>query len=225
MIHTHVDADRDTLEIFVAAAQSEAAYVHTPQRPATVTKEDAPLVALKLLEASGWTQDSLGGPVEHALKGLAKHIQNVAAAEEAARKEAEEEEARKAAQEEARKAEEAAALDAEALALLNAYRLTNGRPARKSLDEITDARSRDGWRLIAREARKMHAQPEPEAAPEPPARFTVAQSQKRPHHWLLLDGERPDKAAAFWSEADAQRGLVNAQNGITYFFEPLSNHF
>jgi len=215
----HTDRDGDTFKITTSWAVKEAAFVHTASRAALVRKEEAPALALALLELSGWEADSLGGPVEHALKGLAKHIQNVAAAEEAARKEAEEE-ARKAAEEEARKAEESAALDAEALALLNSYRLSNGQPARTSLDEIRNLTSREGWRTIAREARKMHAQP------EPPSRFSVVRSEKRPNQYVLLDGEKPNYCAAFWSEADAQRGLVNAaQNGIKYFFEPLSNHF
>jgi hypothetical protein len=215
----HTDRDGDTFKITTSWAVNEAAFVHTASRAALVKKEEAPALALALLELSGWEADSLGGPVEHALKNLAKHLKNEEArkAEEEAAKAAEEADAAIA-------AEEAASLDAEALAFLNAYRASHGNTPHSSLEAVRSSSVRDGWRAIAREARKVHATPEPEAAPEPPARFSIMPSQKRPGTWLLLDGEKPNKCAAFGSKSNAEFGLSYAQAGTTYFFEPLSNH-
>jgi len=216
-LYTLTDSDGDTAAIHKATATENAVYVLSGgTSPAIVTKDEAPAFALALLEGTGWTADSLGGPVEHALKGLSKHIQNVADAEEAARKEAEEE---------ARKAEETASLEAEALQLFNAYRRKAGRFTYDSLHQIRASAVREQWLAIAEAARAVHATPAPEAAPEPPARFSIVQSEKRIGQFVLLDTERPNKGAAFYGEESAQNGLEAAKRGIRYFFEPLSNHF
>lgn len=224
-LYTLTDNDGDEVAIHAATAVDNAVYVLSGgTSPAIVTKDEAPAFALALLEGTGWTADSLGGPVEHALKGLSKHIQNVADAEEAARKAAEEE-ARKAAEEEARKAEEAASLEAEALQLFNAYRLKAGRYTYESLHQIRASAIREQWLAIAEAARAVHATPTPEPAPEPPARFSLVPSEKRIGQIVLLDAERPNMGAAFYGDESAQNGLEAAKRGIRYFFEPLSNHF
>ncbi|MGO4251215.1 hypothetical protein AB4Y81_03015 [Paenarthrobacter sp. TAF1] len=209
-ILTITDSDGDTVAIHEATAVADGAYVLSGgTSPATVTKDEAPAFALALLEATGWTADHNGGTMAHALTNLAKHVKQKA-----------EEEARKAAE-----AEDAAKLEAEALTLLNAYRLSNGREARTSLDEINNETSREGWRTIARKARELHAQPEPEAAPEPPSRFSIVQSEKRPGMWLILDAEKPGKGAAFGGKYNAENGLAAMEAGVKFFFEPLFNHF
>jgi len=210
-IYTLTDSDGDDVAIHRATAIDNGAYVLSGgTSPATVTKDEAPAFALALLEATGWTADHNGGTMAHALTNLAKHIKQKA-----------EEEARKAAE-----AEDAAKLEAEALTLLNSYRLSNGRPARTSLDEINNETSREGWRTIARKARELHAQPEAEeVAPEPPSRFSIVQSEKRPGAWLILDAEKPGKGAAFGGKYNAENGLAAMEAGVSFFFEPLSNHF
>lgn len=90
----------DVLEI--AADEGQA---HVSMSPGAnyveVDHDAAPAVALAILEAAGWQADALGGPVEHAVRGLAKHVETVKAAEE--------EEARLVAELEAEKEREHAA--------------------------------------------------------------------------------------------------------------------
>lgn len=152
--YLHTGAEGDTAKIMKSWTNPDAAFIHTANRAALVTKDEAPALALALLELSGWEADSLGGPVEHALKNLTKHLKN-----EEARKA--EEEARKAAE-----AADAAKLEEEAVALANVFRAglrPEGEP-RSSLAEMPNPVARATWLEIAKAARKLHAAPAPEDA-------------------------------------------------------------
>jgi hypothetical protein len=148
--YLHTDLEGDTAKVLKSFTTLDAAFIHTPNRAALVTKDEAPALALALLELSGWESDHNGGPMAHALSNLAKHLKN-----EEARKA--EEEARKAAE-----AADAAALEEEAVALANVFRagLRQG-AARTSLAEMPNPKARETWLKIAKAARELHAAPAP----------------------------------------------------------------
>lgn len=99
------------------------------------TKEQAPALALAVLEAAGYTGDHDWSAPEIAVDSLKRYVkEQAAAAQEAADKEA---------------------LTAEAEALWAAFRGGYDRPV---WAEIKDE-ARDYWRAVARKARELHLSP------------------------------------------------------------------
>ncbi|CCQ44337.1 hypothetical protein ARTSIC4J27_261 [Pseudarthrobacter siccitolerans] len=139
-VFTHVDEDGDwlTVEHQMTDSGEPVAELDTDaNRTVYVTREDAPNVALAILKAAGWEADALGNPVNHAVRGLAKYIED--------RNEAKEAEALEALRLETEK------LDGEALALLNA---ATGEHF-KALPETHNVAK--FWRAAAIKAREIHS--------------------------------------------------------------------
>lgn len=134
--YTHTDSDGDQIEVVTYPNDPAPTIIAKGQdRWAEVefTKEDAPALALAILEAAGYTGDddlSIDTP-DGAVRVLRRHIQW---------------EARQKAE-----AEEAQKLDEEALALVNAWRESSGSPTDGSLGPL-----KDNWRAVARMARELY---------------------------------------------------------------------
>lgn len=127
--YSYADKDGDLLQVRTAEAQDGApAYVATPRSGAYVARQDAPAVALAILKAAG-IEPSQAAAVDS--PAFAANV--LARAVAALQKDAEE-----------------AKLDAEALELWKA-----GIPSR-AFDDRVPLGWREGYREIARAARKLH---------------------------------------------------------------------
>lgn len=136
-IYTHTDKDGDQIEVVTYPDDPAPTIIATGQdRWAEVefTEEDAPALALAILEAAGYTGFSDEGHMEFAMRGLRAYI-----FEQAERK---------------AEAEEAKKLDEEALTLFNAFRTERRLSTHAKITDITG--TEEAWREVARKARELH---------------------------------------------------------------------
>lgn len=211
--YRYTDADGDTLEIddiYLDGRDETVAEIQTPvNRTVYVPKDEAPAAALALLQAAGWEADALGGPVEHAVRGLAKHIENVAAEKEAA-----ETAAKEAAEAEAKAKAEQDAIEAEALKLVNSFRGAFGYGAAASLDDIPGSKA--GWIAAARKAREITPIVSEEVEDDEPAHPRYELKENLVGQWYILDHEL-GRRASFGVGAGyaARRAFEDLQAGKT----------
>ncbi|WIC90204.1 hypothetical protein SEA_VROOMVROOM_54 [Arthrobacter phage VroomVroom] len=135
----YVDEDGDRM--IIEDSGEDGAYVKAYDSGVNVAREDAPEIALAILERAGWTEKNTRIAGDAHDVAMARHYLRTVV----------DRTAKARAQDEAEKAEEAA-LDAEALKLYNgAYGLSSPR-----WSAHIDNASRERWRNAARAARQMH---------------------------------------------------------------------
>lgn len=173
------DADGDYLIVRTDAPVDAGAYLDASPGGVNVSRDDAPAVALAILEASGLSATTGPGTpyrVARAVRVLREHEAGRELRAERAARAAE----ALAGQAEAEKAD-AEALDAEALALFNAHRRAVGDYPLASLPDP------DRWRAVARAARSLGV---PSAAPVKPTWQIIPRDGLEPQVHLVNNETR-----------------------------------
>lgn len=213
---TFTDADGDDLRV---KTENEVlgAYVLAESGGVYVSADDAPAVALAILEAAG--HDATTGPstsymTARAVRNLREGLRMKAAreareADKAAQAEAE---AKAQAEREAADAADLAALDREALALFNAHRAAVGD---YPLAELPNP---DRWRAVARAARAQSAAPAPRIKPT----WEIVDRTGLPARALLINNETR-RAWPFRTRVSAEKNmgwiLEDPRRGVSYDFD------